>query len=325
MRRRSMLVTSIAISIMVAACAGPAASSPSPRTSPSTPVVSPSPVASPSPSPTPTPTATPVSPTPTPVTPSPSPRPAETIIVRAYFFLDDPAGGDPALVPVLRTVPSTPAVARAAMTMLLDGPVAKERDADPRITTLVPDGTALREVSIADGIATVDLSPDFAAGGGTFSARGRLAQVVYTLTQFSAVDRVRFELDGEPVTVFSPEGIIIDKPLGRASFRDEFLPAIFVDRPAWGAAYLPSNHVTGLANVFEAQFRVALLDAKGVVLADRPVLATAGTGTWGRFDAVLDYEVSRSQWGTLRAWDPSERDGSPENVREYPVWLRPGG
>jgi hypothetical protein len=210
------------------------------------------------------------------------------------------------------------------MAMLLKGPVAKERNADPRITSLVPEGTELLALTIDHGIATVDLSSDFAAGGGTFSAGGRLAQVVYTLTQFSSVDRVRFELDGEPVTVFSPEGIIIDKPLGRAAFRADFLPAIFVDRPAWGAAYPRSTHVTGLANVFEAQFRLTLMDAKDHVLADRPVMATAGTGTWGRFDAVLDYEVSRSQWGTLRAWDPSERDGSPENVREYPVWLRAG-
>jgi hypothetical protein len=67
---------------------------------------------------------------------------------------------------------------------------------------------------------------------------------------------------------------------------------------------------------------MTLLDAKGHVLADRPVMATCGSGCWGRFDTTFAYEVSRSQWGTLRAWDPSERDGSPENVREYPVWLR---
>jgi hypothetical protein len=151
-----------------------------------------------------------------------------------------------------------------------------------------------------------------------------LAQIVWTLTQFARVEAVRFELDGVPVTVFSPEGITIDQPLGRADFRDDFLPAIFVDRPAWGAAYLTSSHITGLANVFEAQFRLTLLDAQGDVLADRSVMATAGTGTWGRFDVVLDYAVGRSQWGTLRAWDPSERDGSPGSVREYPVWLPAG-
>ena len=41
------------------------------------------------------------------------------------------------------------------------------------------------------------------------------------------------------------------------------------------------------------------------------------------FSVSLNAGVSRSQWGTLRVWEPSARDGSPVNVREYPVWLTP--
>jgi hypothetical protein len=33
--------------------------------------------------------------------------------------------------------------------------------------------------------------------------------------------------------------------------------------------------------------------------------------------------VPKAQWGTLRVWDGSAKDGKPENVREYPVWLTP--
>jgi hypothetical protein len=245
------------------------------------------------------------------------------MIVRAYFFLDDAARGDPALVPVLRTVPESRATARAAMTMLLAGPTDDERTASPRIRTLVPAGTELLGIEISNGLATIDLSGDFASGGGTFSAAGRLAQVVYTMTQFTTVDRVSFKLDGKPVTVFSSEGIILDEPVTRATYRDDFLPAIFVDRPAWGAALLSPGRVTGLANVFEAQFSIALLDHDGRVLVDRPVMATCGTGCWGRFDVTLEYDVSAAQWGTLRVWDTSERDGSRVYVREYPVYLRP--
>ncbi|MGP1675237.1 MAG: GerMN domain-containing protein, partial [Candidatus Limnocylindrales bacterium] len=196
------------------------------------------------------------------------------MIVRAYFFLDDAAGGDSALVPVLRTLPKSKAAAKAAMRMLLAGPSAKERGASPRLRTMIPGDTALLGITISDGLATVDLSGDFASGGGTFSLRGRLAQVVYTLTQFSTVDRVNFRLDGKPVTVFSSEGILLPKPVARATYRADFVPAIFVDRPAWGAALLSPGHVTGLANVFEAQFRVALLDRRGRVLVDRAVMAT---------------------------------------------------
>ncbi len=245
------------------------------------------------------------------------------MVVRAYFLLGDPAGGDPGLVPVLRTVPKRPATARAAMTALLAGPSANERSASPRISTLVPAGTELLDIEISGGLATVDLSGAFAVGGGSFSMRGRLAQVVFTLTQFSTVDRVSFKLDGKPVSTFSSEGIILDKPVTRATYRDDFLPPIFVDRPAWGAALLTPGRIAGLANVFEAQFRIALLDRTGKALVDEPVTATCGTGCWGRFALTLSYDVSKAQWGTLRVWDLSEADGQPIEVRDYPVYLRP--
>lgn len=322
-RRQS--VAALLILVLLAACAAPAAS---PTVSGSPTPSFPSPTASaseppPTAAPTPSPTLVPVTPSPTVAPPSPSPTPAPTMIVRAYFLLDDPTGGDPALVPVLRTVPKSPATARAAMKALLAGPSAKERAASPRITTLVPGGTELLGIEISGGLATVDLSAEFVSGGGSFSVRGRLAQVAYTMTQFTTVDRVSFKLDGKPVSVFSSEGIILDKPVTRATYRDDFLPPIFVDRPAWGAALLTPGQVTGLANVFEAQFRIALLDRNDEVLVDAPVLATCGTGCWGRFDVTLSYGVSTAQWGTLRVWDISEANGKPVAVREYPVYLRP--
>jgi germination protein M len=326
-RRQS--VAALLILVLVAACGTPAASpSPSPSVSGSPTPSFPSPTPSateppPTVAPTASPTLVPVTPSPTVAPPSPSPTTTETMIVRAYFILDDLAGGDPALVPVLRTVPKSPATARAAMKALLAGPSTKERAASPRITTLVPDGTELLGIEISGGLATVDLSAEFASGGGTFAVRGRLAQVAYTMTQFTTVDRVSLKLDGKPVSVFSSEGIILDKPVTRATYRDDFLPPIFVDRPAWGAALLTPGRVTGLANVFEAQFRIALLDRNNKALADAPVLATCGTGCWGRFDVTLTYYVSTAQWGALRVWDISEADGQPIAVREYPIYLRP--
>ena len=261
------------------------------------------------------------------------------MIVRAYFLLHDTSGEDPVLVPVLRTVPKSTATAQAAMKALLAGPSAKERAARPQIETLIPVGSKLLGIEITGGLATVDLSAKFASVSpddawdlGSFSLHGRLAQVVYTLSQFSTVDRVNFKLEGKPVTVLfgmaspddgSSEKIALDRPVTRATYRERYLPLIFVDRPAWGAALQNPGRVTGLANVFEAQFRVALLDHNDKVLIDAPVLATCGTGCWGRFDVTLPYDVSKAQWGTLRVWDISEYSGRPAAVREYPVYLRP--
>jgi spore germination protein GerM len=253
--------------------------------------------------------------------PSPSASPEGTVIVRAYFFLGS-ATGNEGLVPVLREIPATKAVAAAAMRELVKGPQGAELEGSPAMYSAIPDGTRFLGVTIEDGIATVDLSGEFASGGGSATTLGRLAQVVYTLTQFSTVDRVRFELDGEPVTVFGSEGIVLDHPARRADYRD-LLPAIFVDRPAWGAAAGNPVRLTGIANVFEAQFVVQVLDGRGRVLAEQPVMATCGTGCWGTFKTDVAYEIGKAQYGTLRVFEPSARDGKPINVTEYRVWLTP--
>ena len=96
---------------------------------------------------------------------------------------------------------------------------------------------------------------------------GRLAQVVYTLTQFPTVTGVTFRLDGQPVTTFSGEGIVLTGPSVRADYRD-FLPAIFMDAPAWGSTLANPARVSGVANVFEAQFAVEIVASDGTVLAN---------------------------------------------------------
>ncbi|MEO8461574.1 MAG: Gmad2 immunoglobulin-like domain-containing protein, partial [Chloroflexota bacterium] len=87
--------------------------------------------------------------------------------------------------------------------------------------------------------------------------------------------------------------------------------------------------IVGMANVFEATFRVAIFDRPDPTsgldpLGDQVVMATCGTGCWGTFDVTLPYRVTSAGWGVLRVYDLSAKDGSPENVTDYPVWLTPG-
>ena len=129
--------------------------------------------------------------------------------------------------------------------------------ASPAMYTDVPDGTRLLGLSIKDGVATVDLSAEFESGGDKASILGRLAQVVYTLTQFSTVDARRVRARRQPVTAFGGAGIVLDHPVGREDYT----------RPAAGDLRGPARvgrrarasraAVSGLANVFEATFQVA--------------------------------------------------------------------
>ena len=254
--------------------------------------------------------------------PGPSATPsAVTTTIRAYFFLGsfvDNAG----LVPVLREIAKTEAVGAAAMQALLKGPAESEINARPAMYTTVPEGTRFLGLRIDAGIATVNLSREFASGGGSASVLGRLAQVVYTLTQFPTVKGVRFELDGAPVTTFTGEGVILDSPVDRGDYTD-FLPAVFVDRPAWGGVLGSPARLVGVANVFEASFRVRIKDAGGRSLADGPVMASCGTGCWGTFDVTVPYAIGTAAWGTLQVYELSAKDGSVVNLTEYPVWLTP--
>jgi hypothetical protein len=122
------------------------------------------------------------------------------------------------LVPVARAHPPTLGVATAAINALVAGPTRAERRSG--VTTAVPSGTRLLGISITKGVATVDLTSEYEAGGGSLSMQMRLGQVVYTMTQFPTVKAVRFKLDGAPVNVFSGEGIVLDHPVGRSDYKD---------------------------------------------------------------------------------------------------------
>ena len=247
-------------------------------------------------------------------TPTPAPSTTATIVVRAYFYLGSFTGSG-GLVPVLREVPKTQAVGGAAVRALIAGPSAKELAATPAMYTDIPDGTRLLGLSIANGVATVNLSSEFQVATGSGKPALRLAQVAYTLTQFPTVTSVLFQVEGVAMT-------------GSTVTRDSYqaaLPNIFVDRPAWGAAAGNPVKVQGVANVFEATFRVQVKDAKGGTLVDRQVMASCGTGCWGDFSATIAYGVAKAQWGTLRVFDLSARDGSAQDVTEYPIWLTPAG
>jgi germination protein M len=254
---------------------------------------------------------------------SPTASPGQTTTLRVYFVLGS-LTGNAGLVPVLRTILRTQAVGAAAMNALLAGPDPDELSASPAMYTNVPSGTRFLGLSIANGVATVNLSREFESGAAAPSIAGRLAQVVYTLTQFPTIQSVQFQLDGTPVSVSSSQSVGLARPVTRLDYLDQ-LPAIFVDRPAWGGVLGNPGRVSGLANVFEAQFRLMVVDGAGHAVTDQPVAASCGSGCYGTFDATVRYTVRAAQWGTLRVFEPSAKDGSPANVTEYRVWLTPPG
>ena len=320
-RHRSIPIVAIllAASALVSACggsSGPLGTVPINSASPEPSVAQGSPDATPAPSdePTPTPSDEPsasIEPGGSTASPTPTPASSGTTILRAYFWLAGGPGSE-GPVAVLRTIPGTKAVATASVNALLAGPTAGETARS--ISTAIPDGTQLLDLSIDKGVATINLSAEFVGGGDSAAVQTRLAQVTYTLTQFPTVKSVIVQI----------EGVQLGDPVNRASYV-ALLPDIWVDRPAFNAAIGNPAHVTGNANVFEATFRISILDASGKVIADVQVMATCGSGCRGTFDTSIPYTVSKGQYGTLHAYNPSAKDGTPESIRDYRVWLTPKG
>jgi spore germination protein GerM len=258
-------------------------------------------------------------------------EPAETFAFEVWFARDAGTrtgeGGEqtplgPLLFSTPRTEEETPRVAQAALEALLAGPSSVEATAG--VSTAIPEGTRLLGVTIEDGIATVDLSAEYESGGGSLAMFMRLAQVVYTVTQFPTVEGVLFELDGQPVEVFSGEGIVLDGPVTREDYED-MLPAITVATPGIGAEIQSPVRIAGTANVFEANVTVRILDAAGNVLVEDFTTATCGTGCRGDYETELAFDVSEEQEGVIQLHaDDAAGTGTMPGLVEIPVTLRAG-
>ncbi len=80
------------------------------------------------------------------------------------------------------------------------------------LSSAFPADTEVRGLELAANTVTVDLSTEFAQGGGTASMLGRLNQLFYTLSQPADIERVSLRIEGESVEVLGGEGILVPQP-----------------------------------------------------------------------------------------------------------------
>ncbi len=205
-----------------------------------------------------------------------------------------------------------------ALEALLAGPEGS-LETDLGMGTQIPVGTVLRGVTVDNGVATVDLSKAFESGGGSQSMQARVAQVVFTVTQFPGVEQVRFELDGTPVNSIGGEGVMVDG-VGRADFAN-VTPAILVESPTPAEQVSSPLHVRGIANTFEATVNYTITDPEGLILKEGFTTATAGNGTWGTFSFDVRYQSARSGMGSVIVYQVSPKDGSRQDILEVPVQM----
>ena len=127
------------------------------------------------------------------------------------------------IVPVVRKAPRFRSVdekVKNVMVLLLQGPDEAEKAAG--YDSALPQEAQLLSVFMEEDTVLLNFSKQIDEGGGTEMMLARLRQIVYTATQFSGVNKVRFLIDGQPIKYFSSEGLTqVEHPIGRADLEME--------------------------------------------------------------------------------------------------------
>jgi peptidoglycan hydrolase-like protein with peptidoglycan-binding domain len=97
-----------------------------------------------------------------------------------------------------------------AVRQLIAGPTAAEIKRGFR--TYVPAGTPIRRVTVAGGLATVDLGAKFTSRRNSMSLLARLSQLVRTLTGLQRTTKVQLLVNGAPVSGVFP-GVPTQSPV----------------------------------------------------------------------------------------------------------------
>lgn len=162
------------------------------------------------------------SPTPSPVVtqqPLPSNLPVQPAVeqtAQVYWLRD--TGTHLEVVPQpLKVATNQPnAVLEAAFNSLLAG------STDTALSSTIPQGTKLRGVKVQNDGIHVNLSEEFTSGGGSASMTGRVAQILYTATSLQPDAKVWIDVEGKQLDVLGGEGLELEQPLTRQSFKENF-------------------------------------------------------------------------------------------------------
>jgi len=134
------------------------------------------------------------------------------------FFISVTEEGQINMKGVIRSVEYVDAPLTATLGALLQGPTTAE--VNQGLISLISPQTRINSVYIKGATAYIDFNEAFRFNSlGKEGMIAELKQVVYTATEFPTVKTVQILVEGEISKYLGPEGVAIDKPLGRDSFQ----------------------------------------------------------------------------------------------------------
>ena len=235
---------------------------------------------------------------------------SQQTMVGVYFMKNE-------LISVMGRLVETPDINQALHSLLLGPNAAEIQDG---VVSYIPQGTRLLNIEVVGETALIDLSNEFATGGGSLSMMGRIAEVVYTATAFSEVERVTIRTGGVLVSQIGGEGIDVSD-IERSDFID-FSPLILVDSPVPRQVVSRDIRIQGMSNTFEAGINYQIISTDSTVIYEGYTMATSGTGTWGTFDHMIDTLPADVKGEVVvKVFEYSPKDGEPINAVLIPLTI----
>lgn len=134
--------------------------------------------------------------------------------VMVYFSKSK--GSEMVTEPVSRKLPepkpeTSKEMIRYAMAELLKGPTEKEQDLG--FYSEIPGDTRLLSVKETNSRIDIDVSGEFASGGGSSSMVQRLQQIIKTVVSVRQKKPVYLKVDGKSLEVLGGEGVMVHEPI----------------------------------------------------------------------------------------------------------------
>ncbi|MDK2920306.1 MAG: germination protein [Candidatus Petromonas sp.] len=169
------------------------------------------------------------------------------------------------LVPVMRKIPwpEGRGIGKAALRALVDNPANRQDMEEIGLTPVLPANTEIRGMSINEGICKVDFTKDFLNYVSKEEEQSIVKAVVYTLTEFPTIGKVRIMIDGK-----YPDRLTYGTDVSHALTRED-INYVGKDRRKGKVMVYYQGTVNGIENYFVPVTKdVALVEGTPVTVID---------------------------------------------------------
>ena len=118
------------------------------------------------------------------------------------------------LIPLMKKIPWEEGIAKAALRELVDNPETREDLQTVGLLPTIPTGADIIGMSINEGLSKVDFNDKILSCKSEAEEKAMVKSIVYTLTEFEAIDRVQILVNGK-VEKKLKFGTKIDTPIER--------------------------------------------------------------------------------------------------------------